>query len=341
MEKQWREPGPELLNFACVLAGTEPVPLDRPFNYLALGCGPGAGEPWPAVEHPNGRLFAASAGTEPDPDLPPMDFIVLHGAYSWLEPNERQQVVALLNRCLKPGGVAYVGYNAMPGCSSILPLQRLVREQGRLHGGGMAQQLEHAAIELEQLRGAGAAYFTDNDTPAMRRRLDRFSQACLELAQPGWQALYHADVARLLSGAKLEYVASAELWWSDPGRYLSAAQCALLDAQATPILRETVRDVLLDTAFRRDIYVRGARRMHPMRQAGWLGRCRLALAAARNEAVEAALPGPMLEALASGPQSIAALARLPAMQGKGMLEVARQAGLLVDAGQALICNQGA
>src|SRR6185295_16277985 len=141
----------------------------------------------------------------------------------WLDRQARQQTVDLLNRYLKPGGMAYLGYDALPGCSSILPLQRLIREQARLHGGDAAQQLLHAAAQVGQLRGAGAAYFADNDTAAMRSRLAGFTPACGEFAQHGWEALYHADVARALEGAKLEYVASADLWWSDPGRYLSAA----------------------------------------------------------------------------------------------------------------------
>ncbi|KQZ44754.1 methyltransferase regulatory domain-containing protein [Duganella sp. Root1480D1] len=340
MDKHW-VPGPEHLNFACVLAGMEPVPLDRAFNYLALGCGLASGEPPLAGGNPNGRFHAARAGAEPAADLPPMDIVVLYGSYGWLDRKERRQVVELLNRCLKPGGVAYVGYNALPGCSSILPLQRLVLEQARLHGADTAQQLAHAAAQVDQLRDAGAAYFADNDTPAMRSRLAGFVPACHEFTQGGWEALYHADVARALADAKLEYVASADLWWSDPGRYLSPAQRTLLDAQAIPILRETVRDVMLDTAFRRDIYVRGARRMHPMRQADWLGSCRLALAVPREEARAEAPLAAMLDALAGGPQAVAALARLPAQQDKDMLAVARMAGLLLDSGHAVICNQGA
>ncbi len=341
MEKQWWEPAPEHLNFACALAGVEPVPLDRAFNYLALDCGREGGKAPAAGHNPNGSFHAARAGAQAAAGLPPMDFIVLRGAYSWLAPKERQQLVELLNRCLKPGGVAYVGYSAMPGCSAVLPLQRLIREQGRLHGGGAALQPEHAAAQVGQLRAAGAAYFADNDTPAMRRRLDDMLQTCREFTQHGWQALYHADVARAMADAKLEYVASAELRLSDPARCLSAPQRALLEAQTIPVLRETVRDVLLDTAFRHDVYVRGARRMHPMRQADWLGGCRLALASTRETVRDQALSGPFLAALAAGPQFIAQLARLPAMQGKGVLDVAREAGALVDSGQAVFCSEGA
>ncbi|MGW8393199.1 methyltransferase regulatory domain-containing protein [Pseudoduganella sp. HUAS MS19] len=345
MDQQWWQPGPEHLNFACALAGVEPVPLDRPFSFLGLDCGQELALAAAAGANPHGSYFVAGAAAGQAAGLPPMDFIILACPFSWLDRQQRQQAVELFDRCLKPGGIAYAGYDALPGCSSILPLQRLVREQARLHGDDAAQQLAQAAAQVEQLRGAAAAYFADNDTPAMRRRLAGIAPGCREFARRGWEALYHADVARALADAKLEYVASADLWWSDPRRHLPAAQCALLDAQGIPVLRETVRDVLLDTAFRRDIYVRGARRMHPMRQAEWLAGCYLDLAPARGkapaQALDAALSGAMLDALAGGPRSFAELALLPALQGKDMLDVARLAGLLVDAGQALICNQGA
>lgn len=348
---------PAHLNFACALAGVEPVRLDRAFDYLALGTGQGAAPAALQQGNPNGRFHAADAGAGKlaalaagQAPLPPMDFIILHGAYSWLEREERVHFIALCNRYLKPGGVAYIGYDAMPGCSSVLPLQRLVREQGRLHGAEPMRQVAQAAAQLAQLRGAGAAYLADNDTAAMRRRLDGIAQADsglnLEFTHSGWDALYHADVARALADAKLDYAASADLCWSDPERYLTPVQRALLDAQSIPSLRETVHDMLVNTSFRRDVYVRGARRMHPLRQAEWLAGCRLALSPAgprpwrvpaSGVALEGARAKPMLDALAQGPQPLGGLARLSALHGQSMLEVARLAALLVDSGQVAVC----
>jgi len=347
---------PAHLNFACVLAGVEPVRLDRAFDYLALDIGQGAAPACLQRRNPNGRFHAADAGdgklaalAAGEAPLPPLDFIVLRGAYNWLERGDRGRFIELCNRYLKPGGVAYIGYDAMPGCSSVLPLQRLVREQGRLHGAEPMRQVAQAAAQLAQLRGAGAAYLADNDTAAMRRRLDGIAQADsdlnLEFTQPGWDALYHADVARALADAKLDYAASADLCRSDPGRYLTPAQRALLDAQSIPSLRETVHDMLVNASFRRDVYVRGARRMHPLRQAEWLAGCHLALAPAGprplhlpagGAALDEALAKPMLDGLTQGAQSLGILARLDALQGRSLLEVGRLAGLLVDAGQVAV-----
>ncbi|WP_051293505.1 class I SAM-dependent methyltransferase [Pseudoduganella violaceinigra] len=341
---------PAHLNFACVLAGVEPVPLERPFNYLALGCRQGPQIAALEQRYPNGRFYTSDIALAPGTKLPPMDFIVLHTAYSWLDRTSRDHVADLCKRYLKPGGLAYIGYNALPGCSSVLPLQRLVREQARLHGGDPARQLAQAGLQLEQLRRAGAAYLADNDSPAMRRQLAQIGNAGCgaghEFTEPHWQALHHADVARAFADAKLDYVASADFCWSDPDRYLAPAQRTLLAAQTIPVLRETVHDVLVDASFRRDVYVRGVRRMHPQRQAEWLGACRLASSVAgplfphcpaSGVALDEALAIPVLELLAEGPQPVAALTQLAAVRGKSLLEIARLAGLLVDSGQISIC----
>ena len=48
-------------------------------------------------------------------DLPPFDHIGLHGVWSWISDRNRTVIVGFIQRKLKPGGVLYVGYNALPG----------------------------------------------------------------------------------------------------------------------------------------------------------------------------------------------------------------------------------
>ena len=43
------------------------------------------------------------------------DYIVCHGIYSWVPAAIREKLLAVCNTNLKPNGVAYVSYNAMPG----------------------------------------------------------------------------------------------------------------------------------------------------------------------------------------------------------------------------------
>lgn len=49
------------------------------------------------------------------------DFIIAHGVYSWISVEERDTLMAIVENCLSPNGIAYMGYNTYPGwCSRIV-----------------------------------------------------------------------------------------------------------------------------------------------------------------------------------------------------------------------------
>ena len=41
---------------------------------------------------------------------------IVHGVYSWVPDMVRERIIALFGQLLAPQGVAYVSYNALPGC---------------------------------------------------------------------------------------------------------------------------------------------------------------------------------------------------------------------------------
>lgn len=49
-------------------------------------------------------------------DLGLFDYVIVHGLYSWVPPEVRVHVMPLIARHLAPRGVAFVSYNALPGC---------------------------------------------------------------------------------------------------------------------------------------------------------------------------------------------------------------------------------
>ena len=132
------EMAPAHLRLALLQAGLAAPNIDEDFTYLELGFGQGLGLNMLAAAHPQGRFFgndfmpahvaAAQALASQaclsnlqlvqdsfaqlhERDLPPMDFIVLHGVYTWVNADNRAHIVALIARLLKPGGVVYVSYN--------------------------------------------------------------------------------------------------------------------------------------------------------------------------------------------------------------------------------------
>ena len=79
--------------------------------------------------------LAAFAKTETGRDLPQVDVITLHGVWSWVGDAVRDGIVRLLADKLRPGGIAYVSYNALPAWQGALGLQRLLLEAGRREPG--------------------------------------------------------------------------------------------------------------------------------------------------------------------------------------------------------------
>ena len=45
----------------------------------------------------------------------PFDFVICHGVYSWVDPEERDSVLALAKDSLSPEGLFYLSYNTQPG----------------------------------------------------------------------------------------------------------------------------------------------------------------------------------------------------------------------------------
>ena len=49
-------------------------------------------------------------------ELGTFDYILVHGVYSWVPDIVREAILAIFGRLLTPHGIAYVSYNALPGC---------------------------------------------------------------------------------------------------------------------------------------------------------------------------------------------------------------------------------
>lgn len=377
----YREQTPAYLNFVCALNGVETVDVSRPFTYCELGFGRGVTVSLLAATNPQGQFYAAdfnpahvagasklaNAAQLPNltllensfeelakgavDNLPQFDFITLHGIYTWVTKKNQDWIVDFLARYLKPGGIVYLSYNAMPGWSSSLPLQRLLVEHADLHPGRSDSQIQGAAEFVAQLETAGANFFSNN--PGLKPRLDALKSGnrnylVHEYMHNHWQPLYHADVARALGNAKLDFVAAAELAMTYSGLYLREDQRAVVDAIADSPLRETVKDYFLNTTFRKDVFVKGMRKMGGQRQNDCLGQMGVALVVPRKDVKltmqlsvgevngREDLYGPVLDALAARPHSISELMALPGLANQTFSNVTQVVAILTASGQARV-----
>src|SRR5439155_10570920 len=113
-----------------------------------------------AAAIPNLQLQAVDFAAAIDLELPQFDYIVAHGVYSWIGLEAQDALRRFIDRRLKPGGLAYLSYNAMPGWARDLPFQGLLRELGGTFRGDSFARLTAAAELARTLAGAGVSSLT-------------------------------------------------------------------------------------------------------------------------------------------------------------------------------------
>jgi SAM-dependent methyltransferase len=288
---------PAWLDHVAFVAGVEPPDRQSGLAWCDLGCGQGVTAAILAATHPSGvfhgidampvhieharRLAAAAAipnlqfhavdfAAAADLELPQFDYIVAHGVYTWIDPEAQSDLRRFIDRRLKPGGLAYLGYNAMPGWARDLPFQGLLREVARPSPGNNFAQLT-AATELAcTLAGVGvsslAASFIVKE---LQERPEDYAPAYLvhEFMPPAWQPLYVTEVRRDMATIGLEPVGSATLSENFDWMVLDEAARRTLAAITERDARELIRDYYLDQRFRRDVFARGNRKLGPEERA--------------------------------------------------------------------------
>ncbi len=378
----FREQSPQWLNFSCMLNGVEPVALDKPFTYFELGCGQGATLSILAASNPQGQFYGndfmpshiAAARQFADAaaldnltffensfcelangalaDLPQFDFITLHGVYTWINAENQAHIVKFINTYLKPGGIVYAGYNAMPGWNTELPLKRLLLAHVALHPEKSTVQLKEATQFFEQFNIDNSGYFSN--TPALKDLLNLLktrnpSYLAHEYLHDETKPLYHLDIVKDFAAAKLHYVGSADLCYTYPSLYLNDEKQALVNAVSNDALRETLKDFFLNSYFRKDIFVRGARRLSALRQRQLLSNLSLTLlvpsqainfidikAGVTEVCINQPVYAPAFAALDHAPMTLGELAALPTLQKQSLADITKVAVMLVISNQAVI-----
>ncbi|WP_193171945.1 class I SAM-dependent methyltransferase [Nisaea nitritireducens] len=324
-------------------------------NYLELGFGQGlsvnihaaatAGKFWATDFNPshaaNAQSMAAASGGEltaldnsfaelaARADLPAFDIIALHGIWSWVSDENRANIADIAKRQLKPGGLFYISYNVTPGWSPAMPLRHLLTQHAERSGqGAIADRINNSLDFAQQVVDAGAAYFKAN--PAVVERLGKIKDQnrnylAHEYFNADWHPMPFSQTATLLEAAKLSFATSADLLDQVDAINLSADAQKILGEIPDPMLRETVRDYFVNQQFRRDIFIKGARRLPPLERMRRLQAKAFALLLGPEDrpekvtgslgeaALQEAVYKPVFDALASDGQSPKTIAQLHAL----------------------------
>ncbi|BBK44961.1 hypothetical protein STVA_49810 [Allostella vacuolata] len=344
---------PPVLRFIPLLHRFQAGPAagsDR-FTYAEFGCGQGLSLLVMAAANPNAtfygidfspghiaraRRMADEAGLgnvvllerafedmQPD-DLPPLDFAVMHGVYSWIGPETRAALVGVLDRHVKPGGIVHVSYNTLTTWTNLLPIQKLLSEYAAQASGTPEERANKALDFLETLLASNAGHFREAKALAgwlKHTRSGDIRYVLHEYFVRHWEPTPHSTVAAHMEGAKLSFVGTCDVIDSID-RYVMAPEVAKIVAEipAGPI-RETASDLVRNNSFRRDVYVRGPVPMTAAEHQAQMAGTRFALVRRRDQCkltlkfpvgqveLNAQAFDPLLDHLVQGPATVADLAR--------------------------------
>ncbi|MDB5441290.1 MAG: hypothetical protein JWM33_3717 [Caulobacteraceae bacterium] len=376
----YRELSTGLIDFALLQRGFEPPVRDGPVRYLELGFGQGVtlniqaaaspGEYWgtdfnPAhANHAKGLARSSQADLRlfddsfeellHRDDLPQFDYIVLHGIWTWVSDENRRVIVDILRKHLKIGGVVYFSYNSLPGWASAMPLRHLLSMHVQAAGqqGDMVSRIDGAMAFATQLADSGAGYFTVN--PYAKSRLDGLqtqsrNYLAHEYLNGVWTPMYFSEIQEWLTEAKLSYAAAASAMENIDGFVLTQPQRDIMASLSSDTLREGVRDYMLNTQFRRDLYVRGARRLNVIERTARIMQTRIVLLVPPDKLMREVTVGqnkvefnasvydPIIEALSANggaPKRLSDLVKEPKIAALPPGAVIEAAQVLIGTGQA-------
>jgi SAM-dependent methyltransferase len=281
------ELNPGLLRAVAALAGCRP-PNGDDFDYCEVGAGLGDTLATLASAYPGARFLGIDVNPAhmvaarnlakrgkldnarflqkdfedlSDKEIPPLDYVCAHGLLSWIAPSKQKALFACAARWLKPGGLLYLGYNALPGWAAIAPLRRFMLDAAASVEGNSDARVRHAIAAAKLLCDSNAAYFANN--PSSKEILTTMLEmgvpyAVHEFFNPHWEPAYFADVAHEAAEHDLRFVGQIPLYLNyrdlATGPHLAGVLGSALDRRAWEYLRAFATNEF----FRRDIYVKGA-----------------------------------------------------------------------------------
>jgi methyltransferase-like protein/trans-aconitate methyltransferase len=275
---------PDRLATIATLFGMQPPPVEH-CRVLELGCGDGTNLVAMAYALPRSSFLGVDAATRPIAEgnravaelgLPNVrleqrdiadfnaspgsfDYIIAHGVYSWVPAAVRDRLLGICHDCLSANGIAYISYNAYPGCH----LRDLTREMMLFH----VRNFPTAEEKVAQGRSLLKFLAGSKEQPDLYRLiLQKELEKAMERSD---SAFYHDDLGtvshpvylhQFLAHAALhglQFLGDAMFNEMQPEGYTPSALAALRDLGDDIMAREQYLDFLMCRRFRRTLLCHG------------------------------------------------------------------------------------
>jgi len=274
---------PTAMRYAASLNRVIPPKTTDGFRYLELGCGLGRCLTTLAAANPQGEFLGVdinpshiesvekdiSAGgltnvkaitsdfLSLSKDIGTFDFLTLHGVFSWVSPEVREQILNVAKKHLAPGGLLLVSYNAMPGWAHLQPIRGILRQYAALREGDTTQRIRDALNYLVFIRDKKAKYFEDN--PGAAAYVDSLLKQDLrylahEYLNEHWTSFYFAEVATMFNAAEMSFVGTLPIHTNFWDLCVRPEFQELFRTTSNRLVTESHKDFCANTAFRWDIY---------------------------------------------------------------------------------------
>ena len=276
---------PVLLSYVARLKGHVAPDPAKPFAHCDLGCGNGVTTNLLAAAYPHAEFYGVDINSEhidnaralaeksglanahfidasfdelDQYDLPKFDYITMHGVYSWVQAEVRDQIHSVIDRLLSPNGLVYLCYNTLPGASNLIPLWKMMQTYSANLEGDLVTNAQDALRAITDMRENNSRFFRSN--PAAADFLDKlikrderylvheFSNACYE-------PQYFWDVAENFQKLGLTFAGSAQVYRNNEKNLLSSRHSDHLDQASTIADRESRASFIRNESFRWDIFI--------------------------------------------------------------------------------------
>ena len=219
-------------------------------------------------------------------DLPDFDYIGLHGIWSWVSDENRKIIVDFISRKLKVGGVLYISYNTLPGWATFAPMRHLMTEHAEVigaEGRGIVSRVNDAIGFADKLLATNPNFAKANPLVGDRLKTLQWQNRhylAHEYFNRDWHPMHFATMAEWLEPAKVQFACSANFVDHIEAANLTAPQQDFLNEIPDPMFRQSVRDFMVNQQFRRDYWIKGARKLYPVEQAELIKKERVILVSA-------------------------------------------------------------
>ena len=191
-----------------------------------------------------------------EPDPTGYDYVIAHGLYSWVPGSVRSAILVLCRRALRPGGVAYISYNTLPGWR----MRGLTRDLLEWHLRAVDEPLERLRHAQELINHLGEAVDVESPSSYLEMEVARIrsnppSYLAHEYLEPDNHAFLFREFVDEAAVAGLRYLCNADLATGYPELYGVLGE-AMAGLTGDPVQLEQYLDFVANRAFRQSLLCR-------------------------------------------------------------------------------------